>query len=91
MARTLMARIPCLIRTRSSVPMVPYMRLLWSILCIYVFMLFFSFSIFSDRWSLKIENENNSKKSLTAEVSYMGLGSLDCGFIKLTLNGWNYL
>ena len=28
-----------------------------------VFVLLFSFSIFSDRWSLKIENENNSMKT----------------------------
>ena len=27
--------------------------------------------------SLKIENENNNAKILTAEVSFMGLGSLD--------------
>ena len=33
------------------------------------FMLLFSFSIFSDRRSLKIENENNSMKTLTAVLS----------------------
>ena len=80
-ARTLMARIPCLTRIHSWVPRVPYMRLLWSIFCIYFYMLLLSFSIFSDRRSLKIENENNSTKILTAEVSYMGLGSLEFRFI----------
>ena len=44
-------------------------------------MLLFSFSIFSDRRSLKIENENNKKKTQAAEVSYMGLGSLVFRFI----------
>ena len=47
--------------------MVPYMRLLESKFCIYVFMLLFSFSVFSDRGSLKIENENYNMKTLTAE------------------------
>ena len=36
---------------------------------------------FSDRQSLKIENENINTKTLTTEVSYMGLGSLEFGFI----------
>ena len=31
MARTLMARLPCLTRTRSWGPMIPYIVLLWSI------------------------------------------------------------
>ena len=48
-ARTLMARLLCLTRTRFEVPAVPYMRLLWSNVCIYVFVLLFSFSCFSDR------------------------------------------
>ena len=41
------------------------MRLLWPNFCIYVFVLLFSFSIFSDRRSLKIENEkeNSDRKS----------------------------
>ena len=43
--------------------------------CIYVFMLLFSFSVFSDLRSLKIENENNSMKTLTAEAPYIGLES----------------
>ena len=30
---------------------------------------------FQDRWSLKIENENNDTKTLTTEVSYMGVNS----------------
>ena len=52
----------------------------------------FSFSIFSDRQSLKIENEINSTKALTTEVSYMGLGSPEFRFIeKLTMDGWNNL
>ena len=60
--------------------MVTYMKRLWSNACICVFMLLFSFSIlvtgsiFSDRLSLKIENANNSMKTLTAEVSYVGWG-----------------
>ena len=77
MARTLMARLPCLTRTRSLVPMIPYMRVLWSNFYIYVFMLSFSFSIFSDRRSLKIENENKSSKTLTVEAQYTGRESLE--------------
>ena len=50
--------------------------------CINVFMLLFSLSIVSDRRSLKIENKNNSTKTLTAEAPYIGLESLA---------GWNYL
>ena len=65
-AWTLMARLPCLTRTHSWVPMIPYMRLLWS-----VFMLLFSFSVLSDRRSLKIGNENNSTKILTAQAPYI--------------------
>ena len=67
---TRMARLPCLIRTRSWIPMIPYLRLLWSYFSIYGFMLLFLFSIFSDWRSLKIENENNSTKTLTAEAQY---------------------
>ena len=73
MAQTLMARIPFLTRTRSWVPMVPYMRLLLSNFCIYGVVLLFYFSIFSGRRSLKIENENNSTKS----PRYRGLVSLE--------------
>ena len=40
-------------------------------------MLLFSFSIFSDQQSLKIENENNGTKTLTAETPYMGLYALE--------------
>ena len=40
-------------------------------------MLLFSFSIFSNWWSLKIENENNSAKTLTVEVPYTGLEFLE--------------
>ena len=45
MAQTLKARLPCLNETRSWIPMVPYMGLLWSNFCIYVFLLLFLFSI----------------------------------------------
>ena len=61
-ARTLMARF--------WVPMNTYTRLLWSDFCIYVFLLLFSLSVFSDQRSLKIENENNNRKPKT---SYIGL------------------
>ena len=55
-------------------------------------MLLFSLSILSDRRSLKIENENKSTKTLIAEVTYVGLGSLEFTFMKkLTPDGWNYL
>ena len=77
MAQTLMAPLPCLSRTCSLVPVIPYLRLLWSIFCIYGFMLLFSISVFSDWRSLKIENENNSIKTLTAEAPYIGLESLE--------------
>ena len=36
-------------------------------------MLLFSFTIFSDRRSLEIENENKNMKTLTLGVSYKGL------------------
>ena len=61
-------------------------------------MLLFSSPIFSDRWSLKIENETNSMKMVTAEASYMGLGSLEFvqvyietnpGWLELSLTGTN--
>ena len=56
-----MVRLPGLTKTSSSVPMIRYTRLLWSNFCIYVFMLLFSLSIFSDWWSLKIENEKKKQ------------------------------
>ena len=62
--------------------MVLFMRLLWSNFCIYVFTLLSSFSIFNEGGSLKIENENNNSKTLTAEVSYIGLGSLETSFYR---------
>ena len=69
MAQTLVARIPCLTRTRSLVAMVPFMRPLWSNFCIYVLMLLLSIiSIFCDRRTLEIEYENNSTNTLTAEI-----------------------
>ena len=80
-AQILMARLPCLTRTGFCAPMVTYMRLLLSNFCFYVSMLLFSFSIFSDCQSLKIENENNNTKILTAEVSYVGPGSIEFRFI----------
>ena len=86
MARTLMACIPCLTRTCPWVPIVPYTRLLFSV---GVFMLLFSSSIFSDQWSLKVGNEKNSMKMLTAEVSYMRLGSLEFVQVYIETNpGW---
>ena len=56
-------------------------------------MLLFSFSIFSDHPSIKIENENNNMKTVMAEVPYIGLESLEFSLLKqkLTLAGWNYL
>ena len=46
-------------------------------------------SLFKDRLSLKIENENNNTKTLTAEVhNYMGLGSLEFQVYKETNPGW---
>ena len=53
------------------------MRFMWSDFCINVLMLLFSVSIFSDRRSLKIENGNNSMKTLTAEAPIIVLDSLE--------------
>ena len=39
------------------------MRILWSNFCIYVFLLLFLFSIFSDWQSLKIEYENKKHEN----------------------------
>ena len=79
MAQTLMAHLPFLTRIHSWVPMISYMRLLWSNFFIYVFMLLhvISFSIFSDLWSLKIKNENNDTKTQTATASCIGLDYLE--------------
>ena len=77
MAQTLMACLPCLTRTCSWVSMVRYMRLLWPNFCVYVFILLFSVSVFSDQWSLKIENEINYMKIVPPEVKYMVLESLE--------------
>ena len=63
MARTLIARLPCLTRTDR----------IYYTFCIYVFVQLFSFSVISDLQSLKIENENNSTKTLTAEAPFIGL------------------
>ena len=60
MARTVMTRLPWLTRTRSWIPIVPYMRFLWSNFPAVIFIF-----CFSDRWSLKIENENNNTKTLS--------------------------
>ena len=43
MARTLTTCLPCLTRTRTWVPMIPYMRFLWSNFRKYVLMLLFYF------------------------------------------------
>ena len=77
MTRTVMAHLPCLTRTSSRAPLIPYMILLWSNFCIYVFMLLFLFSFFSDRWSLKIENENNNTETVATGVPYKGLEPLE--------------
>ena len=76
-----MACLPCLTRTRSWVPMGPFMKIS-SQMCALMFPCFF-FSIFSDRRSLKIENENNNTKTLTTEE----LGSIEFSFIK-AYPGW---
>ena len=48
------------------------MRLLWSKFCIYVFVLFYSFSlVFSDRQPLKIEHENNNTNEDHRSPIYM--------------------
>ena len=57
-------------RTRFWVPMIPNMRLLWSYFRTYIFLLLFSFSIFSDWQSLKIENENNNTKTDCQSLIY---------------------
>ena len=46
------------------------------------FVLLFSFSFFSVRLSLTNKNGNNDTKSLTARVSYMGLGPLNSGLYR---------
>ena len=81
MARIQMARLPDWLKI--------VLRSLWSHIwdfcgqnfCLYIFMLLFPFSIFSDRWSLKIKNENNNTKTLTTEVSCMGLWYLEFRYI----------
>ena len=74
-ARTQMACLPCVTRTHSWVPMVSYETSVVKFLHL-CFMLLFSFSVFSDRRSLKIENENNMK-TLSTEAPYIGLESLE--------------
>ena len=66
MARTLMARLLCLTSTRSLIPMVPYMKLLWSdfFLHLWFHAVIFIF-YFSNRRALNIDNENNNTKTLT--------------------------
>ena len=75
MARTLMARLPRMTRTRSWIRMIPKMRLLLSNFCIYVSTLLFSFSFFSDRRSLNLKMKITQK--MTAEVPYTKLESLE--------------
>ena len=73
MARTLMARLLYLTGTRSWVPVIPLYEtsvVKFLHLCFHVLFIFY---FFSDRRSLKIENENNSKKNLAAEAPYIGL------------------
>ena len=89
-----MACLLSLTRTHSWVPMISFMKLLWSNFCLYIFMLLFSFSIFSDRQSLKIENEINNIKTLTAEAPYIGLHFINKetypGWLELPLTGSNF-
>ena len=63
-AQTLMARLPCLTRYRSWVPMNSYLRLLWSDFCIDVFLLLFSLSVFSDWWSKWKQQQETDRRSL---------------------------
>ena len=70
------ARLHYLTGPRAWIPMIPYIRLLWSNSCIYVFMLLFSFSAFP----AVIENrkwKKNYTKTLTIEAPYIGLESLE--------------
>ena len=53
-------------------------------------MLLFSFSIFSDRQSLKIENENNNTKTLTPEVSGQVYIETNPGWLELPLARTNF-
>ena len=80
MARTLVARIQCRTRTRSMAYGHIYEASVVKFLHLCVHAAIF-ISIFSDRRSLKIVNENNCMKTLTAEISYMRLGSLEVWFI----------
>ena len=89
MARTLMACLPCLSRTRSWISMVPYMILLWSNFCIYVFMLLFSFSIFND-----LRNTKNSDCRYLIYGTRVPRAQLyietNTGWLELSLNGNNF-
>ena len=67
--------------------------------CIYVFILLFSFYIYGDRRSVKIENEVNNTKSLITEALYIGLDALEIriintelypGWLELPLTGTNF-
>ena len=62
MARTLMAHIPCLTFLGPCGPIYETSVVKFLHLCFYAVI------------SLKIENENNSRKTLTTELSYMGMG-----------------
>ena len=55
-------------------------------------MLLFSFSVFSDRRSLKFENENNSTKTLNAEakVPRDQFINIETGWLELPLTGTNF-
>ena len=74
-ARTLLARLPCLTINLFLDPYGPIYESYGHVFIVFLF------SIFSDRRSLKIENENNKTKTLTAEVPYIGHGSLKFRFI----------
>ena len=51
-------------------------KFLHFVFMIFFFFFFFSFFVFSDPRTLNIESENNNTKTLIAEASYIGLGSL---------------
>ena len=71
--------------------MILCMRLLWSNFCIFVFMLLFSFSIFSDWQSFKIENENNSTKTpiYRTRVKFINIETYT-GWLELPLTGTSF-
>ena len=98
MARILMVRLPCLTRTHSWGHMFPHMRLLWSNFCIYITMLSFTFSISSDRrslkWKWKLQYENSDRRSPIYRTRVSGVQSINIetypGWLELPLTGNNF-